>query len=116
MTILNLTNSYKNSCRLCGTVKKSSVPGNFVCEKCKVFCEQQLSGEELVVRDLEIWDILLGKFSTMQEALLTNAMKLSLSSSEAIFLRVMADLVQFSNKNISNQQYLSVCRILKRKI
>jgi hypothetical protein len=102
MPIIDLKNSYRTSCKLCGVVKKSLVPGNFVCRKCEVFCEQQLSGEEFLTRHT----VLCKMFKDIKISLY--------SESEETFLRILAAKLS-SHIIISNQQYLSVCRILKKE-
>jgi hypothetical protein len=101
MTVINLDQSYKTVCKYCGLVKQSLVPGNFVCKDCKKFCEQQLSGEELDKRDREVFNLVVENRNVL----------FSLSITEFIS---SIDLKLYNGINISNQQYLSVCRILKK--
>ena len=102
MTSINLDQSYKTNCKYCGLVKKSLVPGNFVCGSCKKFCEQQLSGAELVERDYEV-------------SMLISDNCLTLFGTTAQFILNMYKIAVSANQNISNEQYLSVCRILKKE-
>ena len=102
MASINLDQSYKTICKYCGLVKKSLVPGNFVCSSCKKFCKQQLSGEELLERDYNV-SILISKSCT------------KLSDTEHKFLLNVYKKAVSANENVSNEQYLSVKRILKGK-
>ena len=102
MPIIDLKNSYKTNCKFCGLVKKSSIPGNFVCKKCEIFCEQQLSGEELRKRNDEGAEWL-------------RPCSFMLTENEDLFLYNAWIIAVSETEFISNQQYLSVCRILKRK-
>jgi len=100
---LQLDQSYKTSCKFCGLVKKSFVPGNFVCGACKKFCEQQLSEEELRKRNEELTE------------LINNADDSKYAFSEDLFICKICRLIT-NGYFVSNQQYLSVCRILKKEI
>jgi hypothetical protein len=102
MTSINLDQSYKTTCKYCGLVKKSLVPGNFVCGSCKKFCEQQLSGAELIERDDEV-------------AKLIGYNCLKIHDSESKFILKAFKAAHSPVMSISNQQYLSVIRILKGK-
>lgn len=102
MTVIAVDKSYKTQCKYCGLVKKSLVPGNFVCGKCKKFCEQQLTGEELKDRDYKT-------------SIMISRNCLEKSETESKFLLNIFAISVSHNKSLSNQQYLSVCRILKRK-
>ena len=104
MASINLDQSYKNICKYCGLVKKSLVSGNFVCGKCKVYCEQQLSEKELLERE--------SKASNMISELWLLCIK-NLQYSEIIFLK---NLCTGRNMYLTHQQYLSLLRIYKKRI
>jgi hypothetical protein len=104
MAKLDLQQVHKTVCKYCGgKPKQSLVPSNFVCGACKKFCEQQLSGEELSKRDNEV-------FETLAET------GDDYSIIENKFLQNLYDKLKFYNKDfhVSHQQYLSVCRILRK--
>ena len=102
MAVIDLDKTYKTVCKYCGLVKQSKVPGNFVCKDCKKFCEQQLSGEELLVRNNEL------------NELINNSDDSKYSFSEDLFICKICRLIT-NGYFVSNQQYLSVCRILKKE-
>jgi hypothetical protein len=104
MPTIDLENSYKTSCKYCGLVKKSLIPGNFVCNDCKKFCEQQLSGEELLERDREVFRMI---------ECLDGPVVAKIQNSERHFIECLLFRIS-DNESVSNQQYLSVCRILKK--
>ena len=101
MTSINLDQTYKTNCKYCGIVRKSLVPGNFVCGSCKKFCEQQLSGAELRDRDEEVVTMIA-----------KNCLKVH--DSESKFLLNIFRIANCFNESVSNGQYIAVCRILKR--
>lgn len=106
MPSIDLNQSYKTQCKYCGLVKKSLVPGNFVCKDCEKFCEQQLSGEELKSRNKEVLDMI----STARHFSINKPWTL-----ENGFIAHMFSQVCDGVRDITHSQYLSVYRILKRK-
>ena len=106
MASINLEQSYKTVCKYCGMVKKSLVPGNFVCGACKKFCEQQLSGEELVRRDLEVLSIIQNSkhFNHRTDW-----------CTQDTFIAKIFKKIAYRTGHVSNQQYLSVKRIVKKE-
>ena len=105
MASINIKQLYKVSCRLCGMTKKSHVPGNFVCSECKKYCKQQLSGEELNIRQEELYHMIAnGKHFNINTWTTENTFIAK------IFSKVCNEEI------VSNEQYLSVCRILKKGI
>lgn len=103
MASIDLKQSYKNVCKYCGLVKRSLVQGNFVCGECKNFCKQSLSERELKLRNFDV-------------TVLINDSTQVWVDSEDIFMCKMCKILVSGNQYISNEQYLSICRILKKEI
>jgi hypothetical protein len=101
MPVIDLQQVHKTVCKYCGGKSKQSlVPANFVCGACKKFCEQQLSGEELSKRNDEVEDMINNSnetWSDIEDKFICNVCKIITSF-----------------KPLSHQQYLSVCRILRK--
>jgi hypothetical protein len=102
MPVIDLQQVHKTVCKYCGgKPKQSLVPANFVCGACKKFCEQQLSGEELDKRSLKI------------QGMLLESTKIINNQNVREFLTRIQTMLT-TGQPVSNQQYLSVCRILRK--